>query len=356
MASRFAGLKKQINKANQYVSEKMGSAEGTKMEDEFIEMERKTDALIELVANLTPKTKEYLQPNATYNAKVKMHMTQPDEKYPYTEGLMGDVMMLAGQEIGQVGKGSDYAAALLDFAGALHELAETRHELDEKVHSNFLGPLHDLEANDLKELTFNRKKLQGRRLDYDCKKRKGNKVSIEEIKTAQFKFEESKNLCKQGMAKLLGNEMDMIEQLCQLVVDMLEYHKKSTESLEIAMSQLNKRIVNARRNQAEAEASAPKQAPEEPENVPEQHEKAPESTNPLAKSSDSDKLKPSCKAKFDYKAKKEGELSFTEGQIITLSGKRDDEWYEGTLDGKFGIFPSALVQILTDLPAEEATK
>jgi len=36
----FAGLKKQINKANQYVTEKMGAAEGTKMDDDFVEMER----------------------------------------------------------------------------------------------------------------------------------------------------------------------------------------------------------------------------------------------------------------------------------------------------------------------------
>lgn len=36
----FAGLRKQINKANQYVSEKMGGAEGTKLDDEFTEMER----------------------------------------------------------------------------------------------------------------------------------------------------------------------------------------------------------------------------------------------------------------------------------------------------------------------------
>ena len=36
----FAGFKKQINKANQYVTEKMGGAEGTKLDDEFTEMER----------------------------------------------------------------------------------------------------------------------------------------------------------------------------------------------------------------------------------------------------------------------------------------------------------------------------
>lgn len=36
----FAGFKKQLNKANQFVSEKMGTAEGTKLTDEYLDMEK----------------------------------------------------------------------------------------------------------------------------------------------------------------------------------------------------------------------------------------------------------------------------------------------------------------------------
>ena len=36
----FAGLKKQINKANQFLSEKVGGAKGTELESEFVDMER----------------------------------------------------------------------------------------------------------------------------------------------------------------------------------------------------------------------------------------------------------------------------------------------------------------------------
>ena len=37
----LAGLKKQLNKANQYLSETIGGAKGTELDEEFAEMERK---------------------------------------------------------------------------------------------------------------------------------------------------------------------------------------------------------------------------------------------------------------------------------------------------------------------------
>nr|CAX73554.1 SH3-domain GRB2-like 1 [Schistosoma japonicum] len=38
----LAGLKKQLNKANQFMSEKIGGAEGTKLDDEYVEIEKKS--------------------------------------------------------------------------------------------------------------------------------------------------------------------------------------------------------------------------------------------------------------------------------------------------------------------------
>jgi hypothetical protein len=43
MAFPFAGLKKQLNKANQYMSERITGVEGTKLNNEFQDMERHTD-------------------------------------------------------------------------------------------------------------------------------------------------------------------------------------------------------------------------------------------------------------------------------------------------------------------------
>ena len=66
----FSGFKKQINKVNQYMSEKIGSAEPTKPSEEFIQLERKTDLTNEVVEQLIDKTKEILHPNPALRAKI----------------------------------------------------------------------------------------------------------------------------------------------------------------------------------------------------------------------------------------------------------------------------------------------
>ncbi|CAG9760317.1 unnamed protein product [Ceutorhynchus assimilis] len=103
----FAGLKKQINKANQYVTEKMGGAEGTKLDLDFMDMEKKTDVTVELVEELQVKTKEFLQPNPTARAKMaavkgisKLSGQAKSNTYPQPEGVLGDCMLLYGRRLG----------------------------------------------------------------------------------------------------------------------------------------------------------------------------------------------------------------------------------------------------------------
>jgi endophilin-A len=59
----FRGFKKQINKANQFFSEKIFNAEATKLDEDFKELEKKTDATSATVEHLQVKTKEFLHPN-----------------------------------------------------------------------------------------------------------------------------------------------------------------------------------------------------------------------------------------------------------------------------------------------------
>ena len=45
-----------------------------------------------------------------------------------------------------------------------------------------------------------------------------------------------------------------------------------------------------------------------------------------------------------------GELSFAAGRIVKLLRYVDDEWLEGELDGKTGIFPVSYVDTVIDCP------
>ncbi|EDL06907.1 SH3-domain GRB2-like 3, isoform CRA_a [Mus musculus] len=57
-----AGLKKQFHKASLF-SEKISGAEGTKLDEEFLNMEKKIDITSKAVAEILSKATEYLQPN-----------------------------------------------------------------------------------------------------------------------------------------------------------------------------------------------------------------------------------------------------------------------------------------------------
>ena len=119
----LTGLKKQINKANQYMSEKISGVEGTKLDDDFYVMEKKSDLVVELVDDLQIKTKEYLQPNPTVRAKMaavkvnrnmirslevtscnfqgisKLSGQAKASTYPQPEGTLGEAMLGYGNKL-----------------------------------------------------------------------------------------------------------------------------------------------------------------------------------------------------------------------------------------------------------------
>lgn len=253
----FAGLKKQINKANQYVTEKMGGAEGTKLDLDFMDMERKTDVTVELVEDLQIKTKEFLQPNPTARAKMaavkgisKLSGQAKSNTYPQPEGVLGDCMLTYGKKLGEE---CLFGGALVEMGEALKQMADVKYSLDDNIKQNFLEPLHHLQTKDLKEVMHHRKKLQGRRLDFDCKRRrqaKGSNIADDEIKTAEEKFAESLHLAQMGMFNLLENDVEQISQLTTFAEGLLDYHSQCTEIL--------KTIAETLQEKKEEAASRPK--------------------------------------------------------------------------------------------------
>ncbi|XP_021706204.1 endophilin-A isoform X8 [Aedes aegypti] len=357
----FAGLKKQINKANQYVTEKMGGAEGTKLDLDFMEMERKTDVTVELVEELQAKTKEYLQPNPTARAKMaavkgisKLSGQAKSNTYPQPEGILADCMLTYGKKLGE---DSIFAGALVEMGDSLKQMADVKYSLDDNIKQNFLEPLHQLQTKDLKEVMHHRKKLQGRRLDFDCKKRrqaKGSQITDDEIRSAEEKFAESLQLAQVGMYNLLENDVEQVSQLVTFAEGLLEFHSQCADILRVLVETLNeKREEAASRPKSEfvpktlADLNIETLGSQDGMNASPLPSpmRSPARTPMPAKPT-----QPCCTALYDFEPENPGELGFKENDVITLIQRVDENWFEGSVNGRTGYFPQSYVQVTVPLP------
>uniref|UniRef100_U5EXT4 Endophilin-A n=1 Tax=Corethrella appendiculata TaxID=1370023 RepID=U5EXT4_9DIPT len=357
----FAGLKKQINKANQYVTEKMGGAEGTKLDLDFMEMERKTDVTVELVEELQTKTKEFLQPNPTARAKMvavkgisKLSGQAKSNTYPQPEGLLADCMLLYGKKLGE---DSIFANALVEMGDSLKNMADVKYSLDDNIKQNFLEPLHQLQMKDLKEVMHHRKKLQGRRLDFDCKKRrqaKGSQITDDEIRSAEEKFAESLQLAQVGMFNLLENDIEQVTQLHIFAEALLDYHLQCADILKVLVEVLaEKREEAASRPKSEFVPKTLADLNIETIGGSSDGVNASPLPSPMRSPARTPAARPSgpcCTALYDFEPENPGELGFKENDIIQLINRIDENWFEGSVRGRTGYFPQSYVQVTVPLP------
>ncbi|XP_076830920.1 SH3 domain containing GRB2 like 2a, endophilin A1 [Brachyhypopomus gauderio] len=346
-----AGLKKQFHKATQKVSEKVGGAEGTKLDEDFVEMEKKVDVTSRAVLDIMTKTTEYLQPNPATRAKMSMMSSMSKIRggergpgYTQTEAVLGESMQKFGRELGEE---SNFGLALIDTGDALRELGEVKDALDIEVKQNFIDPLQNLHDKDLKEIQHHLKKMEGRRLDFDYKKKRQGKVTEDEIKQALEKFDDSKEIAEQSMFNLLENDIEQVSQLAALVQAQLDYHRQATEILQQLTSKMDDRIRDASNKPRKEYVPKPRTAIDftptsENLNGGIGHSGPARSPAPMDQ--------PCCRALYDFDPENEGELGFKEGDVITLTNKIDENWYEGMIHGQSGFFPVNYVDILVALP------
>ncbi|KAM9183489.1 endophilin-A3 isoform 2-T2 [Dugong dugon] len=350
----ITGLKKQFHKASQLFSEKISGVEGTKLDDEFLDMTKKIDITNKAVAEILSKATEYLQPNPAYRAKLGMLNTVSKIRgqvkttgYPQTEGLLGDCMLKYGKELGEQ---SAFGSALIEVGEAMKLMAEVKDSLDINVKQTFIDPLQLLQDKDLKEIGHHLKKLEGRRLDYDYKKKRVGKIPDEEVRQAVEKFEESKELAERSMFNFLENDVEQVSQLAVFIEAALDYHRQSTEILQELQSKLQMRISAASDiPKREYQPRPIKRSSSELNGI---------STASLAKTAGEMTLpfsnvpmdQPCCRGLYDFEPENQGELGFKEGDIITLTNQIDENWYEGMIHGESGFFPINYVEVIVPLP------
>ncbi|KAH0628337.1 hypothetical protein JD844_009346 [Phrynosoma platyrhinos] len=334
------------------VSEKVGGAEGTKLDEDFKEMEKKVDITSRAVMEIMTRTIEYLQPNPASRAKLSMLNTMSkirgQEKgpgYPQAEALLAEAMLKFSKELGD---DCNFGPALGDVGEAMKELSEVKDCLDIDVKQNFIDPLQNLHDKDLREIQHHLKKLEGRRLDFDYKKKRQGKIPDDELRQALEKFDESKEIAESSMFNLLEMDIEQVSQLTALVQAQLEYHKQATQILQQVSSRLEERIKEASVQPRREYQPKPRMSLDFSTDNSQHNGGINTATTPKPPNVPMDQ--PCCRALYDFDPENEGELGFKEGDVITLTNQIDENWYEGMLHGQSGFFPINYVEILVPLP------
>uniref|UniRef100_A0A1I8HZ42 SH3 domain-containing GRB2-like protein n=1 Tax=Macrostomum lignano TaxID=282301 RepID=A0A1I8HZ42_9PLAT len=374
----FAGFKKQISKANQLFNEKLAGAKGTELESDFVEMERKIDVTGKMIEELITKTQDYLQPNPMARARISavkglnnLQNKRRNMAYPQPEGLLGDAMIKHGKDLGH-NSSLVYSPSVrkekLLLNAATHTSRWRRSSTTWRtgVKQNFLDPFNSLLHQDLKEINHHRKKLQGRRLDYDCKKRKGSgrAPAEDDVHAAEQKFAESKSLTEGAMINFLSSDSEQVSALFELVSAELAYHQEAARILSEAQQRLEeKRSEAASKPRSERPAASitgrtSSRASDTWKTVGDEDTEGGAvggggpaiSVKPRHQSTKA--ATPTCRALFAFTADNNTELAFDEGDVIQLVSRVDDNWYEGELKGNRGFFPVNYVDVIVPLPEE----
>ncbi|QQP35678.1 Uncharacterized protein FKW44_023965, partial [Caligus rogercresseyi] len=200
-----------IQQANQYMSERITGVEGTKLDADFTVMENEQISSTNsgghkpqdkgVSSSLTPR---------------KLSGQAKASTYPPAKGTLGDAMCTYGRQ-------------LQDFDNGRPSQRHSSIRLDDSVKQTSWSLSITRRAKDLKEVFHHRKKLHGRKLDFDCKKRK-------QVQTRNSS--RRKRICRvpppgaAGMHNLLdGSGIEHISQLTQFAEALHDYHKHCTRSL-----------------------------------------------------------------------------------------------------------------------------
>jgi len=370
------GLKKTFGKASQAISEKVSNnADRTEMDPQFKDMERLTDNTGKAVVELLNHTREYLQPNSS----MRIHLTsgsakgihggskQRPEQY---EEKMSKMMHRAGLDL----ESTNLGTTLLACSEVMSQLADTKNQFDDAAKTEFLDPLQQMVDKDIKEVAHFRKKLNGRRLDYDYKRGKlkaGSKgVTDDEVHASYEKLEESIQLAGNSMHTLLSNDIEQVNQLYQFMQAMKRYHEECASTLEPLMNKLEQQRSTIEREPykemadmsikrdpmlaastlASSEATIASVSAWDSSNQYQQQQQQQQRQQPVpATRQASTPRRPSAQALYDFEPENPGELEFQEGDIIMLKSQIDENWFDGEIHGKSGFFPINYVKVLVPL-------
>lgn len=335
-------MAKWLGKRQQSIQEALNKGtEKTEFEPEYVELEKRTDAFKNIAERMVKAVPLYLHPNPAARAKLQLvaglnrvQRKAAAQRYPHP---LAEVAENCSKGV-ELGDESCFGKSLVASADSFNRINDAHYSFDAEVQQSFLEPLKLIVDKDLKEIAHHRKKLEGRRLDYDFKRRQPpGKVPETEMRLAEGKVDETKGVCESAMTNLLNSDTEHVGLLSAFVKAYLEF----MQSTVAILTDLNTTLAE---NVGEASSRPRRQRTA----VRVQYDDDDDDDGPAA-SSGAGGERPSCRAVYDFEAENPGELSFSEGDIITLKKRIDDNWLEGEVRGRSGLFPSTYVEIIKDL-------
>jgi len=367
---------------------------------DFLITEKMYKALEQLLHDLVKHVVIYLQPKS----KNQKHLVI--ETMSYTNILRKERVTQFEEDLAEMllknahanGIDNVLGMALQRTGDAFHCVAKIKTERDYLIKSRFLGPLTSEIRTEVKEINYQRDKLERKRREYDAC---AHKSSENAKKIAQKKLDISTEDAALRMKNFIETNRKRVFELLTLINVLREYQLEygnllkplgdqvaaamegaglelpepiklspvhtfndtlniTHDSIEVANQPGNGRFVPymvpapPKKDDKKSLFGQNNQMSKNIVNRPNSAELVRhEYTTRLDDSfSTQDSIlpdQPLCLALYDFEAENYGELNIAEGQKIELLSQADNEWFEGRVDGKIGFFPIRYVRVIVPL-------
>ncbi|KAG5454276.1 Endophilin-A3 [Clonorchis sinensis] len=345
-------LFKKIERSNQYLTQKLTKAKGTDVGEEYKQLSALIDVYKSYFEEVKKRSMECLEPGANIRIRPTptaegSHNNPATNSYPHAEFLLGQCFEKYAKALDV---DSPLGSALLSAGESYWQLTEAKKRAVEEARLRFVSLISETLKQDIKEIIALRKKAENRRLTYDAERSKVEKSKLApnhpDYVEAQRQFQEAFESSHDAMANFLESDAEHIEMLSNFVSAQMSYFQDGQRVLSDLQTRLQSKLEEARNNPGArvAKAATAKSAVCADSNMP-----ASPRVELKPKHSEESPRVPRCQALYDFEAENPFELSFHQGDIITLLEQVDENWFLGEFQGQHGHFPTNYVQVLVPL-------
>ncbi|KAJ3374482.1 hypothetical protein GGF31_007260 [Allomyces arbusculus] len=236
-------LAKNLGKLKQWTNEKLGSVNKTDFTQEFRDLEKRTEARREVMEKMAMIAEQYVathEPKAIGGIVATASAVAGAEAKQIPLAALGASMLHLGTMLGDE---SMFGHDLVVTGEALDKVGAWQNAFVNRMHTSYLSILEEY-VGESKKYSELRRKLESRRLDYDAKLNKMQKAKKEkpeleeEVRAAQYKYEETLHDLEGKMAFLLDFEDRGRSSIHELVSAQVEYFTKCTDMLTALQANL----------------------------------------------------------------------------------------------------------------------